>query len=163
MRLGLRMMPSDLQRESVGRLSALLPGEMADRAAGPGHDAPDARDQPAAADRGAEGIPARLARLLRFLPDPACAHQPGGVDAPKITLVSLAAMAERPQSLHRTAPSWRTKGPCSGRHRFANGVLAHVRTPGGPTGPLQPLFRLAPSPPTPCLCPSLTRSNRRGT
>jgi RNA-directed DNA polymerase len=27
----------------------------------------------------------------------------------------------------------------------------------------QPLFRLTRSPPTPCLCPSLTRSNRRGT
>jgi hypothetical protein len=63
----------------------------------------------------------------------------------------------------RTAPSRRTEVQCSGRRRFVDGVLAHVRTPGGPTGPLQPLFRLAPSPPTPCLCPSLTRSNRRGT
>jgi hypothetical protein len=32
-----------------------------------------------------------------------------------------------------------------------------------PTGPAQPLFRFARSPPTPCLCPSLTQSNRRGT
>jgi hypothetical protein len=36
-----------------------------------------------------------MARLLRLLPDPACAHEPGGVDPPKITLVSLAALAER--------------------------------------------------------------------
>ena len=42
-------------------------------------------------------------------------------------------------------------------------VLAHVRTPGGPTGPAQPLLRLTRSPPTLCLCPSLTQSNRRGT
>jgi hypothetical protein len=35
-------------------------------------------------------------------------------------------------------------------------------TPGGPTGPAQPLLRLSRSPPTPCLCPSLTQSNRRG-
>src|SRR6202011_1638635 len=77
--------------------------------------------------------------------------------------VSLAAMAERAQSLQRTAPSWRAKVQCSGRRRFADGVLAHVRTPGGPTSSAQPLFRLTRSPPTPCLCPSLTRSNRRGT
>jgi hypothetical protein len=53
--------------------------------------------------------------------------------------------------------------PCSGRRRFADRFLAHVRTSGGPTGPAQPLFRLARSPPTLCLGPSLTRSNRRGT
>ena len=85
------------------------------------------------------------------------------VDPPKITLVSLAAMAERAQSLQRTAPSWRAKVQCSSRRRFTDGVLAHVRTPGGPTSPAQPLFRLPQSPPTPCRCPSLTRSNRRGT
>jgi hypothetical protein len=45
--------------------------------------------------------------------------------------------------------------------RFADGVLAHVRTPGRPTSPAQPLLRLARSPPTPCLCLSLTYSNRR--
>src|SRR6266403_3218450 len=104
-----------------------------------------------------------MARLLRLLPDPSRAHEPGSVDPPKITLVSLAAVAERAQSLQRTAPSWRAKVPCSGRRRFTDGVLAHVRTPGGPTSPAQPLFRLTRSPPTPCLCPSLTQSNRRGT
>src|SRR6516225_6376937 len=97
-----------------------------------------------------------MARLLRLLPDPACAHEPGGVDSPKITLVSLAAVAERAQPLQRTAPSWRTKVPCSGRRRFADGVLAHVRTPGGPTGPAQPLFRFARSPSPSCSRPSLT-------
>src|SRR5499427_680766 len=102
-----------------------------------------------------------MARLLRLLPDPACAHQPGGVDPPKIALVSLAAVAERAHPLQRTAPSWRTKVPCSGRRRFADRVLAHVRTPGGPTGPAEPLLRLSRSPSTSCSCPSLTYSNRR--
>src|ERR1700720_885142 len=104
-----------------------------------------------------------MARLLRLLPDPTCAHEPGSVDPPKITLVSLAAVAERTQSLQRTAPSWRAKVQCSGRRRFTDGVLAHVRTPGGPTSPAQPLFRLTRSSPTSCLCPGLTQSNRRGT
>ena len=39
----------------------------------------------------ADTIPPWMARLLRFLPDPACAHEPGSVDPPKITFVSLAA------------------------------------------------------------------------
>src|SRR5712672_382867 len=56
-----------------------------------------------------------------------------------------------------------TKVQCSGRRRFTDRALAYVLTPGGPTSPAQPLFRLTRSPPTPCLCPSLTRSNRRGT
>src|SRR5437868_15392156 len=104
-----------------------------------------------------------MARLLRLLPDPLHAHEPGSVDPPKITLVSLAAVAERAQPFQRTAPSWRAKVQCSSRRRFTDGVLAHVRTPGGPTSPAQPLLRLTRSPPTPCRCPSLTRSNRRGT
>ena len=127
------------------------------------NDPPDTGDQPTAADRRPDAIPHRMARLLRLLPDPTCAHEPGSVDPPKITLVSLAAVAERAQPLQRTAPSWRTEVQCSGRRRFADGVLAHVRTPGGPTGPAQPLLRLARSSPTPCLRPSLTQSNRRGT
>src|SRR6202011_4464392 len=126
-------------------------------------DPPDTGDQPAAVDRAAHAIPHRMARLLRLLPDPTCAHEPGSVDPPKITLVSLAAVAERAQSLQRTAPSWRAKVQCSGRRRFTDGVLAHVRTPGGPTSPAQPLFRLTRSSPTSCLCPGLTQSNRRGT
>src|SRR5438105_3863197 len=104
-----------------------------------------------------------MARLFRLLPDPSCAHKPGSVDSPKITLVSLAAVAERAQPLQRTAPSRRTEVQCSGRRRFADGVLAHVRTPGGPTGPAQPLLRVTRPSPTPCLWPSLTQSNRRGT
>jgi RNA-directed DNA polymerase len=44
-------------------------------------------------------IPHWMAWLLRLLPDPACAHEPGGVDPPKITIVSLAAVAERAQPL----------------------------------------------------------------
>src|SRR5208282_2618188 len=131
--------------------------------ADPGHDPPDTGDQPTAADRRPDAIPHWMARLLRLLPDPTGAHQPGSVDPPKIALVSLAAVAERAQPLQRTAPSRRTEVQCSGRRRFADRVLAHVSTPRGPTSPAQPLLRLARSPPTACLCPSLTRSNRRGT
>lgn len=77
--------------------------------------------------------------------------------------ISLAAMGERAQPLQGTAPSWRTKVRSCGRRRFTDGILAHVRTPGGPTRPAQPLLRASRSPSTPCLCPSLIRSNRRGT
>src|SRR5712675_2640845 len=84
----------------------------------------------------------------RALPDPACAHQPWKRGfSPKTTFISLAAVAERAQPLQRTAPSWRTEVQCSGRCRFADGVLAHVRTPRGPTSPAQPLLRLTRSPP----------------
>src|SRR5437870_3894462 len=102
-----------------------------------------------------------MARLLRFLPDPTCAHEPGSVDPPKITRVSLAAVAERAQPFQRTAPTRRTKVQCSGRRRFTDRVLAHVRTSGGPTSAAQLLLPLTRSAPT--LCPSLTWSNRRGT
>jgi len=84
-------------------------------------------------------------------------------DPPKITHVSLAAMGERAQPLQGAAPSWRAKAPGRGCCRFTDGILAHVRTPGGPTGPAQPLLRVSRSPSAPCLCPSLIRSNRRGT
>jgi len=72
-------------------------------------------------------------------------------------------VAERAQPLQRTAPAWRTEVQCSGRRWFTDGVLAHVRTPGGPTSPAQSLLRLTRSSPTPRLRPSLTQSNRRGT
>src|ERR1700730_10467497 len=66
-----------------------------------------------------------------------------------------------------TAVAWSfgssTARAASGRRRFADGVLAHVRTPGGPTGPAQSLLRLTRSSPTPRPRPSLTQSNRRGT
>ena len=83
----------------------------------------------------------RLASLLRLLPNTACAHEPGSVDSPEITFVSLAAVAKRVQSLQGTAPPRRFEVPCGGRGRFANGVLAYVRSPGGPAGPAQPHFR----------------------
>ena len=120
------------------------------RDADPTHDTPDTRDQSAADDRRVGALHPRMARLLRFLPNPTCAHQSGSVDPPKITLVSLAAVAERAQPLQRTAPSRRTKVPGSGRRRLTDGVLADVRTPGGPTGPAQPLLPLARSPSTSC-------------
>src|SRR5262245_46404617 len=100
-----------------------------------------------------------MARLLRLLPDPTGAYELGGVDSPKITFVSLAAMGERAQPLQGTAPSWRTKAPGRGRRRFADGILAHVRTPGGSIGPAQPPLRVARSSPTLRLYPSLIRSN----
>ncbi|MER8537716.1 hypothetical protein NKH61_34435 [Mesorhizobium sp. M1005] len=71
----------------------------------------------------------------------------GSVDPPKITYVSLAAMGERAQPLQGAAPSWRAKAPGRGCCRFTDGILAHVRTPGGPTGPAQPTLRVARSPP----------------
>ncbi len=131
--------------------------------AGPGDHRPDTGAQPWAADRRAGAIPDRLARLLRLPPDPPSAHEPGSLDPPKTTNVSLAAVAERAQPLQGTAPRRRTEVQCSGCRRFADGILAHVRTPGGPTGAAQPPLRLARSPPTPCPRRSLTRSNRRGT
>ena len=98
-----------------------------------------------------------------FCQTPTSAHQPGGMDPSKATIVSLAAMAKRPQPLQRTAPAWCAEVPCSGRRRFADRILAHVRTPGGPTGPAQPVFRQSRSSPPLRSCPRLTRSNRRGT
>src|ERR1700720_3657078 len=73
--------------------------------------------QPTAADRRPDAIPHGMARLLRLLPDPSCAHEPRSVDPPKITLVSVAAVAERAQPLQRTAPAWRTEVQGSGRRR----------------------------------------------
>jgi len=107
--------------------------------------------------------PSRLARILWLLPDPTSADQPGGMDPPKATIVSLAAMAKRPQPLEGTAPAWCAEVPRGGCRRLADQVLAHVRTSGGPTGPAQPVFRRSRSPPPLRSCPSLTRSNRRGT
>lgn len=99
------------------------------------HDTPDTGDQSVAVDQRAEAIPHRMARLLRLLPDPTGAYELGSVGAPKTTLVSLAAMRERAQPLQETAASWRPKVQCCGCRRFADGILAHVRTPGGPTRP----------------------------
>src|SRR6188472_1616703 len=97
-----------------------------------------------------------MARLLWLLPDPTGAYELGSVDPPKTTLVSLAAMGERAQPLQGTAPSWRAKVQCRGCRRFTDGFLAHVRTPGGPTGLAQPLLRVTRSPPSLCLCTSMT-------
>ena len=77
--------------------------------ADPGADTPDTGTQSVADYRGTGAIPHRMARLLRLLPDPASAHEPGSVDPPKITLISLAAVGERAQPLQRTAPSWRIR------------------------------------------------------
>ncbi len=63
--------------------------------ANPGNHPPDTGAQPRAADRRAGTIPDWMARLLRLLPDPPSAHQPGSLDPPKATIVPLAAMAER--------------------------------------------------------------------
>ena len=63
--------------------------------ADPGPDLPDAGQILATGRRGAATVPDWLAQLLRLLSDPACAHQPGSVDPPQTTHVSLAAVAER--------------------------------------------------------------------
>jgi hypothetical protein len=87
----------------------------------------------------------------------------GGVDSSKVTLIPLAAVGERAQPLQGIAPSWRIAVPSGGRRRFTDGILAYVRTPGGPSGPAQPLLRFTRSSPTLCSGRGLTRSNRRGT
>ena len=83
----------------------------------------------------------------------------------RLRFVSLAANGKNgPQPLPGTATTWRAR---SSTAAVAAGspdrVLAHVRTPGGPTGPAQLVFRRPRSPPPLCSCSSLTRSNRRGT
>ena len=72
-------------------------------------------------------------------------------------------MANQAKPLRGATPSRRSKVPSGGRGWFTNRVMAHVRTPGGPTSPTQRLFRDARSSPNLCARPSLTRSNRRGT
>jgi RNA-directed DNA polymerase len=104
-----------------------------------------------------------MARLLRLLPDPACAHQPGSVDSPKIAFVSLAAVAERAKPLQSTAPSRPIRVQSRGRRRFADRVLAHVRTPAVQQALRNHYFDSLGLPPTLCPYPSLTRSNRRST
>ena len=131
--------------------------------ADPGYDPPDPGDQPTADGHGPRAIPSRLARILWLLPDPTSADQPGGMDPPKATIVSLAAMANWPQPLEGTAPAWCAEVPRGGCRRPADRVLAQVRTSDGPTDPAQPVFRRSRSPPPLRSCPSLTRSNRRGT
>src|SRR4051794_28592221 len=104
-----------------------------------------------------------MARILWLLPDPTRAYQPGGVDPPKATSVPLAAVAERLHPLQRTPTPWRAEVPRGGCGRLADWVLAHVRASGDSTGPAQPVLRQPRSSPPLCSCPSLTRSNRRGT
>ena len=98
-----------------------------------------------------------------FCQTPRIPHEPRSVDSPKIAIVSLAAVANRAKPLQRTMPSRHIEVQCGGGGRLAHGPLANVRTPVGPTGAAQPLFRFARSSPNLCARPSLTRSNRRGT
>src|SRR6195256_2989321 len=124
---------------------------------------PDARDQFAADDRRPRAIPHRMARVLRLLPDPARAHEPGSLDSPEIAFGSLAAMAERAQPIYGASPLRHREVRRIGRCRFTDGTLAHVRTPGGSTRPTKSCVRLSWSPPNLHACAGLTRSNRRGT
>ena len=98
-----------------------------------------------------------------FCQTPRSPHKPRSVDPSKIACVSLAAMANQAKPLRGVTPSRRSNVPSGGRGWFTNRVMAHVRTPGGPTSPTQRLFRDARSSPNLCARPSLTRSNRRGT
>src|SRR5208283_1016056 len=131
--------------------------------ADPRHDTPDTGVRSATVDQRAEAIHRGMARLLRLLPDSASPHEPRSVDPSKIAFVSLAAVAKRAKPLQRTTPSRHIEVQCGGGGRLAHGPLANVRTPVGPTGAAQQLFRLARSPPNLCVRPSLTWSNRRGT
>jgi hypothetical protein len=149
--------------ERRGRAAYRAKGARHIQDADPGADLPDTRAQSDVDYRGTDAIPHRVARLLRLLPDPPSAHKPGSVDPSKITLVSLAAVGERAQSLQRTAPTRRITVQSSRGCRFTDGNLADVRPPGGPSGPAQPPLRFTWSPPTLCSGPGLTRSNRRGT
>ena len=127
------------------------------------NDTSDTGVQSATVDQRAEAIHRGMARLLRLLPDSASPHEPRSVDPSKIAFVSLAAVANRAKPLQRTMPSRHIEVQCGGGGRLAHGHLANVRTPVGPTGAAQQLFRLARSPPNLRARPSLTRSNRRGT
>jgi hypothetical protein len=71
-----------------------------------------------------------MARLLRLLPDPACAHEPGVVDPPKITLVSLAAVA-----VNRITRMALTLG---GAHGIFKASRLEQLFRDGALGPLQP-------------------------
>ena len=75
------------------------------------------------------------------LSTPSRARPPGSVDPPKTAHVSLA--AERDEPLQGTASQSCPKVPGCGRCRFADGVLASVRTSGGANGPAQPRLRLS--------------------
>ncbi len=92
-----------------------------------------------------------------FCQTPRSPHKPRSVDPSKIACVSLAAMANQAKPLRRVTPSRRSKVPSGGRGWFTNRVMAHVRTPGGPTSPTQRLFRDARSSPNLCARPSLKR------
>ena len=75
-------------------------------------------------------LPDRLARLLRLLPNSTSAFQPGRVDSPEITYVSLAAVEERAEPLQRTAPTWRTQVPTQRSlpvHRRDSGACQVIR------------------------------------
>ena len=134
--------------------AALVTGEHIAALEGVGEmarDGPD-RHQSASDDRNANAIPIGLARLLRFLPDPARAHEPGEVDTPKTARVPVATVEQRSQTLQGTPPPRTLNVPSGHRRWLADGVLAHGRTRGGSAGPTQPLFRLARPPQTlhPC-------------
>ena len=110
-----------------------------------------------------EGTSLILERSVAEALDSASPHEPRSVDSPKSAFVSLAAVANRAKPLQRTMPSWRIEVQCGGGGRLAHGPLANVKAPVGPTGAAQQLFQFARSSPNLCACPSLTRSNRRGT
>jgi len=110
---------SNLERRERAAHRAKSPRQI--QGADPVHDPPDTGDQPTAADRRPHAIRHWMTRILRLLSDPTRAHQLGSVDPPKTTFASLAAVAEREQSLQGATPSWRAKVQCSGRRRFTDG------------------------------------------
>ena len=84
-------------------------------------------------------------------------------DKPSIAVLPFQNMSDDPEQEYFADGTVEEIITALSRIRWLFGILAHVRTPGRPASPAQPLFPLTRFAPTPCLCPSLTQSNRRGT
>lgn len=91
-----------------------------------------------------------MAQLLRLLPDPDRARKSRSVDPPQTAHVSLAAVAERTQSLQGAAPQRRSQVPRCGRCRLTDRALPYVRASGGRNGTAQPRLRRSRPAPPPC-------------
>ena len=92
--------------------------------------------------QGASAIPYRMARLLRLLRDPAGTDEPGSVDPPKITFISLAAVGNgqnRFKDLRRRGVSVFRAAVAAGS---PTGFSRMSRTSGGPCGPAQRSLRI---------------------
>ena len=80
--------PGFYHHERWGRAAHRAQGSRQVQDENPGYDRPDPRTKPGADCRRPRPVSYRLARILRLLPDAACAHEPGSMDTPETTLVS---------------------------------------------------------------------------